>query len=72
VTFRPGHSRNSVSASRQMEALIVITKRSLEAKILIEWLWRSEGYSREELQQAFAAGGFRDVTFGDSRQILLG
>ncbi len=43
--------------------LIVITKRSLEAKILIEWWWRSEGYSREELQQAFAAGGFRDVTF---------
>ena len=42
---------------------IVITKKSLEAKILVEWWWRSESYSREELHQAFAAGGFRDVTF---------
>jgi len=43
--------------------LIVITKKSLEAKILIEWWWRSESYARHELHQAFAAGGFRDVTF---------
>jgi 2-polyprenyl-3-methyl-5-hydroxy-6-metoxy-1,4-benzoquinol methylase len=43
--------------------LILITKKSLEAKILIEWWWRLERYSREELEQAFAAGGFRDVTF---------
>jgi ubiquinone/menaquinone biosynthesis C-methylase UbiE len=43
--------------------LIVITKKSLVAKILIEWWWRSEGYARDELHQAFAAGGFRDVTF---------
>ena len=43
--------------------LIVITKKSPEAKILIEWWWRSKSYSREELHQAFAAGGFRDVTF---------
>jgi hypothetical protein len=43
--------------------LIVITKESPEAKILVEWWWRSESYSREELHQAFAAGGFCDVTF---------
>jgi ubiquinone/menaquinone biosynthesis C-methylase UbiE len=43
--------------------LILITKKSAEAKILIEWWWRSESYSREELHQAFAAGGFCDVTF---------
>ena len=43
--------------------LIVITKKSPEAKILIEWWWRSERYARDELQQAFAAGGFHDVTF---------
>jgi len=43
--------------------LIVITKKSPEAKILIEWWWRSERYARDELHQAFAAGGFRDVTF---------
>jgi ubiquinone/menaquinone biosynthesis C-methylase UbiE len=43
--------------------LIVITKKSPEAKILIEWWWRSEGYARDELHQAFAAGGFREVTF---------
>jgi len=43
--------------------LIVITKKSAEAKILIEWWWRSERYARDELHQAFAAGGFRDVTF---------
>ncbi len=44
-------------------SLIVITKKSPEAKILIEWWWRSERYARDELYQAFAAGGFRDVTF---------
>jgi ubiquinone/menaquinone biosynthesis C-methylase UbiE len=43
--------------------LIVITKESPEAKILVEWWWRSESYSREELHQAFAVGGFCDVTF---------
>lgn len=43
--------------------LIVITKKSPEAKILVEWWWRSERYARDELHQAFAAGGFRDVTF---------
>jgi len=43
--------------------LIVITKKSPEANILIEWWWRSERYARDELHQAFAAGGFRDVTF---------
>jgi 2-polyprenyl-3-methyl-5-hydroxy-6-metoxy-1,4-benzoquinol methylase len=43
--------------------LIVITKKSPEAKILVEWWWRSERYARGELRQAFAAGGFRDVTF---------
>jgi cyclopropane fatty-acyl-phospholipid synthase-like methyltransferase len=42
---------------------IVITKKSPEAKILIEWWWRSEGYARDELHQAFAAGGFCDVIF---------
>ena len=43
--------------------LVLITKKSPEAKILVEWWWRSERYSRKELQQAFAAGGFRDVIF---------
>lgn len=43
--------------------LILITKKSVEARVLIEWWWRSERYSREELLQAFAAGGFCDVTF---------
>lgn len=43
--------------------LIVITKKSPEAKLLIEWWWRSERYARRELDRAFAAGGFRDVTF---------
>lgn len=43
--------------------LIVITKKSPEAKILVEWLWRSESYTRDELNQAFATGGFCDVTF---------
>jgi 2-polyprenyl-3-methyl-5-hydroxy-6-metoxy-1,4-benzoquinol methylase len=43
--------------------LILITRKSLEARILIEWWWRSERYSREELHQAFSAGGFCDVTF---------
>ena len=43
--------------------LILITKKSPEAKILIEWWWRSERYSRQELLRAFAVGGFREVAF---------
>jgi ubiquinone/menaquinone biosynthesis C-methylase UbiE len=43
--------------------LVVITRKSPEAKILVEWWWRSERYARGELHQAFAAGGFRDLTF---------
>jgi 2-polyprenyl-3-methyl-5-hydroxy-6-metoxy-1,4-benzoquinol methylase len=53
--------RNRLSPNGRI--FIVITKKSPEAKILIEWWWRSEGYARDELHQAFAAGGFRDVTF---------
>lgn len=43
--------------------LTVITKKSPETKILVEWLWRSESYTRDELREAFSAGGFRDVIF---------
>jgi ubiquinone/menaquinone biosynthesis C-methylase UbiE len=43
--------------------LILITRKSPEAKILVEWCWGSERYSREELHKAFAAGGFQNLTF---------
>jgi hypothetical protein len=43
--------------------LVMITKKTPETRVLIEWLWRAERYTREELRRAFQAAGFEDVTF---------
>jgi hypothetical protein len=43
--------------------LVVITKKSPETKVLIEWLWRAERYTRAELRHAFHAAGFKDLNF---------
>lgn len=43
--------------------LVVITRKSPETKVLIEWLWHAERYTKDELLRAFAEAGFRDPVF---------
>jgi len=43
--------------------LVVITKKSLETKVLIEWWWHAERYTKEELLRAFGEAGFRNLVF---------
>lgn len=43
--------------------LVVITRRNWITRILIEWCWHAAGYTRKELREAFAAGGFNELTF---------
>ena len=43
--------------------LVVITRKTAETKILIEWLWHAERYTKKELLLAFETAGFRDPSF---------
>lgn len=43
--------------------IAMITRKTLETKLLIEWWWRAERYTREELLGAFHAAGFHHVVF---------
>lgn len=43
--------------------LVVITRKTPEAKVLIEWLWHAERYTKKELLLAFEEAGFRDPSF---------
>lgn len=43
--------------------LVVITRKAPETKVLIEWLWHAERYTKKELLLAFTKAGFRDPTF---------
>ena len=43
--------------------LVMITRRTLETKLFIEWGWHAERYTRDELLQAFAKAGFQTPEF---------
>jgi cyclopropane fatty-acyl-phospholipid synthase-like methyltransferase len=43
--------------------LVVITRKTIETKALIEWWWQAERYTREELRRAFRQAGFQDPIF---------
>jgi cyclopropane fatty-acyl-phospholipid synthase-like methyltransferase len=43
--------------------LVVITKKTPETKVLIEWWWQAERYTKNELLRAFAEAGFRNPVF---------
>jgi cyclopropane fatty-acyl-phospholipid synthase-like methyltransferase len=43
--------------------LVIITKKTPETKILIEWWWHAERYTKKELLRAFAEAEFRDPAF---------
>lgn len=42
---------------------IMITRRSLESKVLIEWGWHAERYAADELRDIFDVAGFDAVKF---------
>jgi 2-polyprenyl-3-methyl-5-hydroxy-6-metoxy-1,4-benzoquinol methylase len=64
---RPGLSQawSALNArlGRDGTLLVVITRKNLMTKMLIEWWWRAAGYSRQELREAFRAAGFDDLAF---------
>jgi len=41
----------------------MITRKTPETKLLIEWWWRAERYTKEELLEAFRTAGFHQVVF---------
>jgi len=43
--------------------LVVISRKSPETKLLIEWWWQAERYTREEFRSAFRQAGFQDPGF---------
>jgi len=43
--------------------MVMITRRTPEAKILIEWGWKAQSYSKPEIVQRFEAAGLRNMRF---------
>ena len=43
--------------------LIVITRKTPETKVVIDWWWHAERYTKNELLRAFAEAGFRNSVF---------
>ncbi len=43
--------------------LVVITRKSLVTKVLIEWAWKAERYTADELRAAFSQAGFDQLEF---------
>ncbi|HXE91726.1 MAG TPA: class I SAM-dependent methyltransferase [Terriglobales bacterium] len=43
--------------------LVVITCKTPETKVFIEWLWGAERYGKQELHHAFEQAGFQNLTF---------
>jgi SAM-dependent methyltransferase len=43
--------------------LVMITRKTPETKVFIEWWWHAERYTKDELLRPFAEAGFRDPVF---------
>ena len=43
--------------------LVLITRKTPETKVLIEWWWRAESYTGNELLSAFESAGFHEPMF---------
>jgi len=41
----------------------MITRKTPETRVFIEWWWHAERYTQHELLRAFAEGGFRNRLF---------
>ena len=49
--------------ARHGTLLVVITRKNWITRVLIERWWQAARYSREELREAFAIAGFRNLVF---------
>jgi cyclopropane fatty-acyl-phospholipid synthase-like methyltransferase len=49
--------------SRGGRILVMITRKTPETKVLVEWWWHAERYTKGELLQAFEEAGFQDSVF---------
>ncbi len=53
--------------------LVIITKKTPETKILIEWWWHAERYTKRELLRAFEEAEFLEIPHsGDFRGVTSG
>ena len=43
--------------------LVMITRKTLETKVLIDWWWHAERYTKNELLRAFDEAGLRTPVF---------
>ena len=43
--------------------LVMITRKTPETRLFIEWWWHAERYTEDELRRAFAEAGFRNLMF---------
>jgi SAM-dependent methyltransferase len=43
--------------------LVMITRKTPETKVFIEWWWHAERYTKDELLRPFAEAGFRNPVF---------
>jgi cyclopropane fatty-acyl-phospholipid synthase-like methyltransferase len=43
--------------------LVVITRKNLASKLMIEWAWNANGYGATELRAAFSSAGFLNLAF---------
>ena len=43
--------------------LVMITRKTPETKVLIDWWWHAERYTKNELLRAFVGAGFRNAVF---------
>ncbi|HWQ52138.1 MAG TPA: class I SAM-dependent methyltransferase [Bryobacteraceae bacterium] len=43
--------------------LLMITRKTPETKVLIEWWWHAQRYTKDELLRELEGAGFRDVVF---------
>jgi hypothetical protein len=51
--------------------LVMITRKTLETKVLIEWWWRAERYTKDELLRRFRRSGFPNSRLPAIPQALL-
>lgn len=61
--FSKALSALNARLARDGTLLVVITRKNWITRVLIEWWWQAVGYSRQELREAFARAGFRDLVF---------
>jgi SAM-dependent methyltransferase len=61
--FSQALSALNARLARDGTLLVVITRKNWITRILIQWWWQAVGCSRQELREAFARVGFRDLGF---------